>query len=62
MLLRRSSRAVAILPLNEVSQQDFTGQKCLGYYPWVDDDILSLSSSGLRVHRSVYDYKGWSTG
>lgn len=51
--------AVAILPITKREEATFTGQEYLGIYPWIDEGSLSLGRSGLRVHRSTYDYKDW---
>lgn len=51
--------AVAILPVTRTVQQNFAGQEYLGIYPWMDEGTVTLSTRGLRVHRSATDFKDW---
>lgn len=53
--------AVAILPVTRTAQQDFAGQEYLGLYPWMDEGATTLTTRGLRVHRSPTDYREWRT-
>lgn len=51
--------AVAILPVTRAAQQDFVGQEYLGLYPWMDEGATTLTTRGLRIHRSATDYREW---